>query len=73
LLHLNLNVDNNASTASHEWFGPGRKLGSENMAIKLKSTRGLHAQGVKLLVYGQAGAGKTSLIKTLPDPGGLIR
>ena len=38
------------------------------MAIKLKSTRGLHAQGVKLLVYGQAGAGKTSLIKTLPDP-----
>jgi phage nucleotide-binding protein len=48
------------------------------MAIKLKSTRGLHAQGVKLLVYGQAGAGKTSLIKTLPDPvvlsaeGGLL-
>lgn len=48
------------------------------MAIQLKSTRGLHAQGVKLLVYGQAGAGKTSLIKTLPDPvvlsaeGGLL-
>lgn len=48
------------------------------MAIKLKSTRGLHAQGVKLLVYGQAGAGKTSLIKTLPSPvvlsaeGGLL-
>lgn len=48
------------------------------MAIQLKSTRGLHAQGVKLLVYGQAGAGKTSLIKTLPNPvvlsaeGGLL-
>ena len=48
------------------------------MAIQLKSTRGLHAQGVKLLVYGQAGAGKTSLIKTLPSPvvlsaeGGLL-
>jgi len=52
--------------------------GNDNMAIKLKSTRGLHAQGVKLLVYGQAGAGKTSLIKTLPSPvvlsaeGGLL-
>lgn len=48
------------------------------MAIKLKSTRGLNAQGVKLLVYGQAGAGKTSLIKSLPSPvvlsaeGGLL-
>ena len=48
------------------------------MAIQLKSTKGLHAHGVKLLVYGQAGAGKTSLIKTLPSPvclsaeGGLL-
>lgn len=48
------------------------------MAIEIKTTRGLHANGVKLLVYGQAGAGKTSLIKTLPDPivlsaeGGLL-
>lgn len=48
------------------------------MAIKLKSTRGLNAQSVKLLVYGQAGAGKTSLIKSLPSPvvlsaeGGLL-
>lgn len=38
------------------------------MAISLKRTRDLSRNGVKLLVYGQAGAGKTSLIKTLPDP-----
>lgn len=38
------------------------------MAINLKTTRGLHAVGVKLLVYGQAGAGKTTLIQTLPNP-----
>jgi phage nucleotide-binding protein len=37
------------------------------MAIKLKSTGSLAANGVKLLVYGQAGAGKTTLIKTLPN------
>lgn len=48
------------------------------MAISLKSTKSLHANGVKLLVYGQAGAGKTSLIPTLPSPivlsaeGGLL-
>jgi phage nucleotide-binding protein len=48
------------------------------MAINLKSTGSLAANGVKLLVYGQAGAGKTSLIKTLPAPvvlsaeGGLL-
>jgi len=48
------------------------------MAINLKTTGGLSANGVKLLVYGQAGAGKTSLIKTLPTPlvlsaeGGLL-
>jgi hypothetical protein len=48
------------------------------MAISLKRTSGLAANGVKLLVYGQAGAGKTSLIKTLPHPvvlsaeGGLL-
>lgn len=48
------------------------------MAIQLRSTRGLAANGVKLLVYGQAGAGKTTLIKTLPNPvvlsaeGGLL-
>jgi phage nucleotide-binding protein len=38
------------------------------MAINLKSTRGFAASGVKLLVYGQAGSGKTTLIKTLPNP-----
>lgn len=48
------------------------------MAIQLRSTKGLSSNGVKLLVYGQAGAGKTSLIKTLPNPvvlsaeGGLL-
>jgi phage nucleotide-binding protein len=48
------------------------------MAINLKKTGSLSASGVKLLVYGQAGAGKTSLIKTLPSPivlsaeGGLL-
>lgn len=48
------------------------------MAINLRSTKGLHANGVKLLVYAQAGAGKTSLIPTLPNPvvlsaeGGLL-
>tara|TARA_R110000868_G_scaffold406379_1_gene686725 strand:- start:211 stop:888 length:678 start_codon:yes stop_codon:yes gene_type:complete len=48
------------------------------MAINLKSTRTLASYGVKLLVYGQAGAGKTSLIPTLPNPvvlsaeGGLL-
>ena len=38
------------------------------MAIQLKSTRNVAVNGVKLLVYGQAGAGKTTLIRTLPDP-----
>lgn len=38
------------------------------MAINLKRTSGLAANGVKLLVYGQSGAGKTSLIRTLPNP-----
>lgn len=48
------------------------------MAINLRSTRGIAASNVRLLVYGQAGAGKTSLIKTLPSPivlsaeGGLL-
>jgi hypothetical protein len=48
------------------------------MAINLKSTGGLSASGVKMLVYGAAGSGKTSLIRTLPAPivlsaeGGLL-
>lgn len=48
------------------------------MSINLKSTKGIHANGVKLLVYGNSGSGKTSLIPTLPSPivlsaeGGLL-
>lgn len=48
------------------------------MAINLKRTGGFSANGVKILVYGQAGAGKTALIKTMPNPivlsaeGGLL-
>ncbi len=48
------------------------------MAINVKTTGSLAANGVKVLVYGQAGAGKTSLVKTLPSPiilsaeGGLL-
>ena len=38
------------------------------MAIQLKTTKDLSKNGVKILVYGRAGAGKTSLIKTLPNP-----
>jgi len=39
------------------------------MAIELKSTRQLaRSNGVKILVYGYAGSGKTWLIKTLPRP-----
>ena len=46
--------------------------------INLKSTKGIHHNGVKLLVYGNSGSGKTSLIPTLPNPvvlsaeGGLL-
>ena len=36
------------------------------MAIKVKRSGEALANAVKLLVYGQAGAGKTSLIPTLP-------
>lgn len=48
------------------------------MAINVKRTSALHTNGVKMLVYGQAGAGKTTLIQTLPNPivlsaeGGLL-
>lgn len=48
------------------------------MAITLKRTSDVHSNGVKLLVYGQAGAGKTTLAATMPEPiiisaeGGLL-
>jgi len=48
------------------------------MAIQLKRTGDVSALNVRLLVYGAAGAGKTSLIPTLPAPlvlsaeGGLL-
>lgn len=48
------------------------------MAIDIKNTGGLSADGVKILVYGAAGVGKTSLIRSLPSPiilsaeGGLL-
>ena len=38
------------------------------MSILLKSTGDIHAKGLKVLVYGQAGSGKTTLTKTLPKP-----
>jgi len=52
--------------------------GESRMAINVKTTGSLSANGVKLLVYGQAGAGKTTLVATLPSPlvlsaeGGLL-
>lgn len=48
------------------------------MAVNVRSTGSLAANGVKVLVYGQAGSGKTLLIKSLPSPivlsaeGGLL-
>lgn len=38
------------------------------MAINLKNTRDVSVQGVKCLVYGESGAGKTTLIGTMPKP-----
>lgn len=38
------------------------------MSITIKRTGSLGIEGVKMLVYGAAGAGKTSLIPTLPSP-----
>ncbi len=48
------------------------------MAINLRSTIGIKTDGIKMLVHGMAGTGKTTLIKTLPNPvilsaeGGLL-
>ena len=38
------------------------------MSIVLKSIKELSKNGVKIFVYGWVGSGKTSLIKTLPNP-----
>jgi phage nucleotide-binding protein len=38
------------------------------MAINLRRTSDAHINGVKIVTYGQAGSGKTMLIKTLPNP-----
>jgi len=38
------------------------------MAIELMNTRDTHINGVKIMCYGEAGSGKTRLIKTLPKP-----
>ena len=46
--------------------------------MKIQSTASVRSNGVKVLVYGQAGAGKTTLCGTLPKPiilsaeGGLL-
>ncbi len=48
------------------------------MAVNLKNTNDVHTNGIKALVYGQAGAGKTTLAATMPNPviisaeGGLL-
>jgi len=48
------------------------------MAIKIKTTKGLHKNGIKVLVYGKGGIGKTKLMGTAPSPiilsceGGLL-
>lgn len=48
------------------------------MSISLQNTSTVSGGSLKLLVYGQAGSGKTTLIKTLPNPvilsaeGGLL-
>lgn len=48
------------------------------MAIQLKNTADVHTNGIKALVYGSAGAGKTTLAASMPNPiiisaeGGLL-
>lgn len=38
------------------------------MSISLKNTKDYASKGVKILLYGEAGSGKTSLIKTVNKP-----
>jgi len=48
------------------------------MAIKIKTTSGLNKKGIKVLVFGKSGIGKTTLMGTAPKPiilsceGGLL-
>lgn len=48
------------------------------MAINMKNTDDVVSDGIKILAYGQAGSGKTTMLQTLPDPfvisaeGGLL-
>lgn len=48
------------------------------MAVKIKSTKGIDENGIKVLVYGKGGIGKTTLMGTAPSPivlsceGGLL-
>ena len=38
------------------------------MSRKIQNTNDIHTAGIKILVYGGAGNGKTTLIRTLPNP-----
>jgi len=38
------------------------------MAIQIRKTGSIHTNGVKVLIYGHAGSGKTSLCATMPNP-----
>ena len=38
------------------------------MAIKILSTKDVHTNGVKLVLYGASGTGKTVMASTAPDP-----
>ena len=40
--------------------------------MEIQNTANLRVESVDILVYGKAGTGKTSLIKTLPDPKRVI-
>jgi hypothetical protein len=38
------------------------------MAIKIQTTRNVHVEGIKIVVYGSSGVGKTILCSTAPKP-----